>query len=644
MKTIPPTLLALALAMGNPSHAADAEPLSPYFEIHGGQRTDVFPLKQTHAEVSISGTIAQVTLTQTYTNDGEAAIDATYNFPASTRAAVNGMTMTIGDRVLNAKIDRKEEARKTFEKAKSENKSASLLSQQRPNVFQMDVARIMPGDEVKLTLRYSELMTPEDGRYEFVIPTAIGPRYTGGGAAAEDFTENPFLGKGAKTVSTFAVDVTVRTPLPLKALACPSHTSAAINFQAEDRATLKLAPAAPDRDFILRYRLAQEKIASGLLLHEGEEGNFFVLQVEPPQEVKEADIPDRDYVFLIDVSGSMGGFPIHLAKKLFRDLIGSLRPTDTFNVVLFAGSSEVLSPQPLAATEANLEQAVTLLSRQGGGGGTELGAGLSTALALPTDKDISRSLILITDGFISAEAEVFELIRNGAKGTNIFPLGVGSSVNRHLIEGLAHIAGNESFIVTHSSETGDAVERFRAAVSSPVLTGITVVGDRFETSEHQPRKLPDLFAGRPLTLIGKWQGKPRGSITLSGITGEGKTYTKTFEVSEAAGDMVNPSLPTLWAREMVRSLADYAQLTGKPEVIEEVTEIGLKYELLTPYTSFVAVDELPRESEQTPISITQALPLPSGVGGGAVGGSVPEPDTFILIALVLISTSLLRIR
>jgi hypothetical protein len=214
MKTILPTTLALAFAMGSLCNAADAEPLSPYFEIHGEQRADVFPLKETHAGVTISGTIAQVTLTQTYTNDGEAAIDATYFFPASTGAAVNGMTMTIGDRVLTAKIARKEEARKTFEKAKSENKSASLLSQQRPNVFQMEVARIMPGDEVKLTLRYTELLVPTDGQYEFVLPTAIGPRY-GGGGKAESFTENPYLGEGAKTVSTYAVDLAVGTPLPL---------------------------------------------------------------------------------------------------------------------------------------------------------------------------------------------------------------------------------------------------------------------------------------------------------------------------------------------------------------------------------------------------------------------------------------------
>lgn len=640
MKTLHNTCLAFAFATAS-LFANSEEPASPYFEIHGEHRADTFPLKKSHADVSIAGTIAQVTLTQTYTNDGETPIDATYLFPASTGAAVNGMTMTIGDRVLTAKIREKEQAKKEFEKAKSENKSASLLSQQRPNLFQMEVARIMPGDVVSLTLRYSELIRPAEGTYEFVIPTAIGPRYTGE-AKQETFTANPHLGEGESTPAKFSVNLTVATPLDLQSLACPTH-STDITFTDRKRATLTLAPTTPDRDFIVRYKLAEEKIASGLLLHQGTDENFFVLQVEPPVEVSETDIPARDYVFLIDVSGSMHGFPINLAKKLFRDLIATLRPTDTFNVVLFAGSNTVLSPKPLAANQENLEKAIDLLSRQDGSGGTQLLEGMSTALALPSGKDISRSLVVITDGFISAEPEAFELIRNGAKGTNVFPLGVGSSVNRHLIEGLGHIAGNDSFIVTNSTETKDAVARVRTAISSPVLTGITVESEHFDISAFQPKQLPDLFANRPLTLIGKWSGEPTGSITLSGITGQGKTYSQTFQVSDAAESLDNPALRPLWARENVRALADYAQLTNQPYVIKEVTDLGLKYELLTPYTSFVAIDEKPRESDTPSLAVNQPLPLPSGVSSGA-GGSVPEPDTLLLLALVVIATSLLRIR
>ncbi len=640
MKTLQTTCLALAIAAA-PLYAVNDEPVSPYFEIHGAQSADVFPLKETHAAVTIAGAIAEVTLTQTYTNDGETPIDATYLFPASTGAAVNGMTMTIGERVLTAKIREKEEAKREFEKAKAENKSASLLSQQRPNLFQMEVARVMPGDVVKLSLRYSELIKPVDGTYEFVLPTAIGPRFSGE-RKTESFTGNPHLKEGGETPSQFSVDLKIATPLPLRSLTCTQHDTK-ITYTDKSSATLKLAPTTPDRDFIVRYRLADEKIASGLLLHKGDDEKFFLLQVEPPVTVGERDIPERDYVFLIDVSGSMHGFPLNLAKLLFRDLIGSLRSTDTFNVVLFSGGSEVLSSTPLAANPENIAKAIALLSSQGGGGGTELIEGLKTAIALPTEKDISRSLILITDGYISAEPEAFELIRSGANGTNIFPLGVGSSVNRHLIEGLAHIAGNESFVVTNSSETQDAVKRFRDAVSSPVLTGITVKCEGFDSSDLQPAQLPDLFANRPLTLIGKWLGEPKGSIELSGITGEGKTYTQTFDVSKAAANSNNPTLRTLWAREKVRCLADYAELTGKQSIIDEVTEIGLSYELLTPYTSFVAIDDKPRDDNSPAVPVTQALPLPQGVSSCA-GGSVPEPNTFLMIALVLIATALLRIR
>ncbi len=642
MKTILRTLPALALATGVTFAAVGTEPASPYFQIHGEHRTDVFPLKTSHAEVGIAGTIATVTLTQTYTNDGEIPIDATYLFPASTGVAVNGMTMNIGERVLEAKIDRKEAARKKFEEAKAENKSASLLSQQRPNLFQMEVARIMPGDEVALTLRYSELIRPVDGTYEFVLPTAIGPRYEGGGKG-EGFAKNPYLGDGEKTVATFSADLSIATPLPLRSLACPTHTTKIV-FTDKSSATLALAPTAPDRDFIVRYRLGQDEIATGLMLHQGAEENFFVLQMEPPAEVSEADIPARDYVFLLDVSGSMHGFPINLAKKLFRDLATTLRPTDTFNIVFFAGGSDVLSESPLPATKENIGRAIAMMDRQSGGGGTELAAGLKRALALPSDRDISRSLVLVTDGYISAETEAFELIRSGANGTNVFPLGVGSSVNRHLMEGLAHIAGNDSFVVTHSGETQDAVTRFRAAISSPVLTGLEVTAGGFEISALQPRKLPDLFANKPLTLVGKWTGTPGGTITVSGVTGEGRTYSRKFDVEKAAAETGNPALPILWARETVRSLADYAELTGKKDVVEEVTGIGLKYELLTPYTSFVAIDEMPREPTVDTVSVTQALPLPKGVSGHSVGGSVPEPSTFAMIALVLVSTALLRIR
>ncbi len=636
--------LLLFLALATFTQASEQ---SPHFQIHGDQQVDTFPLKSSHSEVTITGPIAQVELTQVYTNEGDRAIDATYLFPASTKAAVHGMTMKIGERTIIAEIQEKEKARAIFEKAKAEKKSASLLTQQRPNLFSMEVAQILPGDELTLTLRYSEILVPHSSAYEFVIPTAIGPRYSEGTAQTKKIT-NPFLNQGEKSRAQFSVNLALASPLPIKALNCPSHDQATLSFTSKTSATLSLPAAQPDRDFILRYELAGDQIQSGLLTHQSENDNTFLLQLEPPRNIKSQDIPERDFVFVIDVSGSMSGFPLNLAKDLFRDLAQTLRPEDRFNMLLFAGDNQLLAPKSLPATAANLKRALTFLDRARGNGGTRLINALDQALSLPHDRDHARSMVIITDGFISAEAQVFELIKNKAAGTNIFPLGVGSSVNRHLIEGLSHFTGRDHFIVSHSSESKAATQRFRNIISTPVLTNIQIeASEGITLSDLLPARQPDLFAGQPLSLVGKWKGAETGSITMTGTTGAGKKITQTFALSSSTPTKNNPSLPTLWARNKVRELADFASLTEQQSAKEEVTALGLKHQLLTPFTSFVAVVPEVRNSNSDSIPITQAQPLPQGVSQSAKGGSsgsVPEPSSSLLLMLVGLLTLTLRIR
>jgi Ca-activated chloride channel family protein len=618
---------------------------SPHFQVHGDHQVDSFPLKSSHSEVSITGPIAQVELSQTYANEGDRTIDATYLFPASTKAAVHGMTMQIGERTINAEIQEKEKARATFEKAKTENKSASLLTQKRPNLFSMEVTKILPGNELTLTLRYSEILVPHSNSYEFVIPTAIGPRYSEG-TKHEDRVSNPFLNEGEKSPTRFSVNLALTSPLPIKALACPSHDLAGISFTSKTSATLKLPTTHPDRDFILRYRLAGEKIQSGLLTHQGENENTFLFQLAPPSKVTADDIPERDFVFVIDVSGSMKGFPLNLAKDLFKDLAETLRPEDRFKMLLFAGANQLLSPKSLPATSGNIERALAFLEKAHGNGGTRLINALEQALDLPHDRDRSRSLVIITDGFIDAEARVFDLIKEKAEGTNIFPLGVGSSVNRHLIEGLSHFAGHDHFIVSHSSESVKASQRFRKIISTPVLTNIQIeASEGITLSDLLPARQPDLFEGQPLSLVGKWEGNRHGSITMSGTTGDGQKITQTFELNP---ESKQDSLPVLWARAKVRELADFAVLTDRESAKKEVTALGLKYELLTPFTSFVAVAPESREDQSESLAITQAQPLPKGVSqsakSGGSSGSVPEPSSSLLVIMVALLTVNLRIR
>ncbi|MEN8870184.1 MAG: VWA domain-containing protein, partial [Akkermansiaceae bacterium] len=510
--------------------------------------------------------------------------------------------------------------------------------------FSMEVATILPGDELTLTLNYSEILKPNSGDYEFLIPTAIGPRYREG-ASSPNTVDNPFLSEGQKTITRFSVNVNLTSPLPIQNLACPSHEQATITFTSKTSASLELKAAEPDRDFIVQYQLAGKKILSGLLTHKGSEENTFLLQLEPPREIKPQDIPERDFIFVIDVSGSMKGFPLNLAKDLFTGLAEELRPEDRFNMLLFAGANKVLSGKSLKATKANIDRAINFLNSTDGTGGTRLLNALEEALELPHDHDRSRSLVLISDGYIDAETEVFDLIKNKATGTNIFPLGVGSSVNRHLLEGLSHFAGRDHFIVTHSTECDAAVTRFTNIISTPVLTNIQITSQDATLSDLLPARQPDLFFGQPLSLVGKWQGS--GTITITGTAGNGEKITQNFKIPESFDQ---PSLPTLWARTKVKELSDFAQLTGRDSEKKEVTELGLKYQLLTPFTSFVAIAEEVRKTKNKSIAVTQAKPMPQGVSNSAKSpssgssGSVPEPSSGLLILLVGALTLSLRIR
>jgi Ca-activated chloride channel family protein len=356
-----------------------AQTLSPYFFVKSDDPSvDQLPLKSTSADVKVVGVIADVVVTQVYKNEGKKPLEAIYIFPASTRAAVYGMKMAIGKRTIVAKIQESKEARRQYEQAKQQGKSASLLEQKRPNVFQMNVANILPGDVIQVELKYTESLVPTDGIYEFVYPTVVGPRYSNQSAEtappSQMWVENPYLHQGESPTYTFDITANLAAGLPIQNVTCTSH-QVDILYEGPSRATIKLDPkekSAGNRDFILKYQLAGGKVQSGLLLFEGEKEKFFLLMLQPPKRVNVNQIPPREYIFIVDVSGSMYGFPLDISKKLLKDLIGNLRPIDRFNVLLFAGGSSLMSEHSLPATSDNIAHAITLIDRQRGGGRTEL--------------------------------------------------------------------------------------------------------------------------------------------------------------------------------------------------------------------------------------------------------------------------------
>ncbi len=604
--------------------AQEDKTLSPYFFVKNASgKVENFPLKSTTVNANIAGAVADITVIQSYQNNGHEPIEATYVFPASTRAAVYGMQMVIGSRVITAKIKEKEEARKAYNQAKSEGKRASLLEQDRPNVFQMNVANVMPGETIEVHLQYTEMLVPTAGKYEFVYPEVVGPRYANPQKIKTNNTSNvPYTKQGVG--STFPINIYVRLDagMPIQDVTCNSHYTD-IKYPTTTTANIRLDATKEqksNKDFILEYQLAGGKIQSGLMLYEGENEKFFTLMVQPPKKITEGKIPPREYIFVMDVSGSMNGFPLKVSKKLMRNLIGNLKPTDKFNVLLFAGASDILAEESLHATPENVNDAMHIIDRQKGGGSTHLLPALKRAIQLPRcESNVSRSIVVVTDGYINVEREAFDLIRNNLNQANLFAFGIGTGVNRHLIEGMAHVGMGTPFVITSEKGANAKAELFREYIEKPVLTQIDVDFEDFNAYDVEPTSVADVLADRPIMIYGKYKGDAKGKIKLKGYTGDDAPYYARFNVSNVLPDSRNVALKYLWAREKIRLMDDYKLVAHDDDIKKVVTNIGLKYSLMTAYTSFVAIDENHIASNGEMKKVNQPLPMPEGVSNSAVG-------------------------
>lgn len=622
---------ALASYGAEAAEADNGQVQAPYLWIDSEDASvDSFPLKETSVNTNINGVIAETYVTQVYTNQGEVPVNASYIFPASDSVTIHGMTMQIGSQLVTAQIKEKEEAKEEFETAKEEGKSASLLEQKRPNVFSMDVANIMPGDEVRIELHYTEQITPREGTYQFVFPTVAGPRFVAPEEDKESETSNqwavsPYYKEGTVEDGKYDIQVNLSMGVPISSLECKSHEI--VNEAEPGAATAKVTLAHPEqfagnRDFILEYRLTGEEVSCGLVLDEGEEENYFMLMVQPPERVQPEEIMPREYLFVLDVSGSMMGYPLDTAKEMIGDLVSGLKETDRFNVILFSNEFHKLSGKSLDATQKNIQDALDFIDEQTGGGGTMLAPALRGALAVPAVEDSARNVIIITDGYLTDEKEVFGIISENINNTSFFAFGIGSSVNRYLIDGIAKTGMGEEFVVTDSEDAKEAAEYFRTYVEAPLLTDIQVEYEGFEAYDTEPGQIPVLFAQRPIVLFGKWKGDPAGTIRLTGKAG-GQDYEQEIPVTGEAVKEDAGAIRYLWARTRVEMLTDYGNNKGDdPDVKKEITDIGLKYSMMTPYTSFVAVLDIVRNENGDSADVDQPLPLPSGVSENALGVSV----------------------
>lgn len=625
---------------------------SPYFYIPGGTPgVDQLPLKNTDVDVRISGVIADVTIVQQYRNEGSKAIEAKYVFPGSTRAAVYAMNVRIGDRLITADIRERQQARIEYETARTEGRTAALLEEHLPNVFQMNVANIMPGDDVRVEMHYTELLVPQSGVYQFVFPMVVGPRYNSPDTqdprsrATAAAVSTPYLHEGEPNNATVNLKTTLISPLGIKEITSPSHGIRVTSSDNDKRALVEMEQgfSVSNRDFILDYRLSGDQVESGVMLYRGQDENFFLAMVQPPTVVTKDIIPSRDYIFVVDISGSMDGFPLDTAKTLVSELMHGLRPNDTFNIMLFSGSSSTLAPASLPATQANIDQALRMLSTYYGSGSTELIPALRNVYNLPKPADLSRTVVVITDGYVSVESEAFDLVRSNLGKANVFAFGIGSSVNRYLIEGLARAGMGEPFVITDASQAKGEAERFRQMIASPALTNVKASFDGLDVYDVVPSSIPDVLGERPVIVYGKWRGTAGGNVIIEGHNAAG-AYRQVLPVAQNVSQDTS-ALRYLWARSRIDTLMDQDNLTGGDMLKDQITQLGLKYSLLTPYTSFVAVDRIVRNPNPgSSESVNQPSPMPQGVSDAAIGAEVPgTPEPAVWGAMLLVGSVLVML-
>jgi Ca-activated chloride channel homolog len=608
-----------------------------------GQIAGLCPLKHTEVKAEISGFLSRVLVTQEFENPFKEKIEAVYTFPLPQNAAVDDMTMRVGDRVVRGRIKRREEARAVYEAARAAGHVASLLDQQRPNIFTQSVANIMPGEKVQITISYVETLKYEDGSYQFVFPMVVGPRYSpgsptgkqGGGFSPDtdrvpdaSLITPPVAPKGTRAGHDISIEVALDAGVPVDDLRSPLHDVEVERPTAHSALVrLKNRSEIPNKDFIIKYDVAGRRIEDAVLAHRAKNGGFFTMILQPPERVTAADVTPKELVFVLDTSGSMSGFPIEKAKEAMKHALDGLYPQDTFNLITFAGDTHILFTEPAPATAENLRKAQAFLASRSGGGGTEMMKAIRAALD-PSDKqDHIRIVCFMTDGYVGNDMEIVAEVQKHPNA-RVFSFGIGSSVNRFLLDKMAEHGRGEVEYVALNDDGSAAAKRFHERVRSPLLTDISIDWAGLPVADIYPKRIPDLFSAKPVVVCGRYTGGGKGAIQLKGHAA-GRDFVREIAVELPESEPRRDVLARLWARTRIDELMsqDYNGIqngTARQEVSEQITQLGLEFRLMTQFTSFVAVEEMTVTDGGTPRRIEVPVEMPEGVSHEGIFGEKDE--------------------
>jgi len=586
------------------------------------------PLEHTTVHGEVRGTLATVDVEQRFTNPYDKKIEAVYVFPLPDDAAVHDFTMKIGERTIRGIVRERAEAERIYAQARAQGLVASLLTEERPNVFTQKVANIEPGHSIGIALRYFDLLPMVDGWYEFVFPMVVGPRYNppgtsagigavsrGAGGSSGQASEVAYLAPGERSGHDIELALDLSAGAPLQDWQCPTHRVTSQASAGGLRIALDEGDRIPNRDFVLRYRVAGASVQPSLVRGRDERGEYFALTLHPPAELEALEREPIELVFVLDTSGSMDGRPMELSRDAMRRALALLDARDSFQILRFAEDASAFAPRALPATRDNLARGLSYVEGLDVGGGTMMIEGLRAALGAPRDPERQRVVAFLTDGYIGNEEEVLSEERRLLGDARVFGFGVGGSVNRWLLDSMSREGRGVSAFVGLSERAGDVMAAFLERIRRPALEELRLEGPALAGAELYPERIPDLFHGRPVTIVGRLKGSAELADGLE-LTGKLRGRTLRFPVSCEPDAPSATALPWIWGRARIAALA--ARSLGadggrRDELTAEIRETALEYGLSSAFTAFVAVDSSVRTAGDSGVTVPVAVPVPEGV-------------------------------
>lgn len=584
------------------------------------------PLKHTDVKARIDGYISTVNVRQQFHNPFDTKIEATYMFPLPEKSAVSEFLMIIGDRRIRGILREKEEAEAIYREARSQGYQASLLVQHRPNIFEQKVANIEPGKSIDVDIKYFHTLAYNDGWYSFVFPTVVGPRYNppghsdpiipvphGSTDTAENGSTISYLRPDERSGHDISINVEIDAGVAIEELKSTHQIKATRSSDSTAQVQLAAQSTMPNRDFVLNFQVAGDTVKSNLMTHQDPETGqgYFTMMLYPPMEHASFVRRPMEMVFVLDCSGSMNGRPLEQAKNAVSVALDHLQEGDTFQIIRFSENSTQLGAAPLAATRENISMARRYLDNLHGTGGTQMIEGIKAALDFAHDPSRLRFVSFMTDGYIGNELDIIGAVHDRIGESRIFSFGVGSSVNRYLLERMAKEGRGAVAYLGPQDSAKDIMKNFFGRISHPALTDLEINWGGMAVTDVYPAQIPDMFVGRAVIVTGKFLGAP-DDVSVSGYRG---TDRHTMTVSAAGAGEDKAQISRIWARLRIADLADRKAWEADPydELGNAIKSTALEYQLMSDYTSFVAVDASRQTEGDHGVTVNQPVPVPDGV-------------------------------